>query len=32
LQVEIKNKPAHGYKQYVTQWLINAVAIVLVAR
>ena len=32
MQVEIRSKPARGLKALVTQWLINAIALVLVAR
>jgi putative membrane protein len=32
LQVEISTKPAKGVKALVTQWLINAIALVLVSR
>ncbi len=32
MQVEIRSKPAKGVKALVTQWLINAIALVLMAR
>lgn len=32
MQVEIRSRPAKGLKALITQWLINAIALVLVAR
>jgi putative membrane protein len=32
MQIEFRSRPAKGLKGWITQWLVNAIALVLVAR